>query len=176
MSKKPTCIFDKLCIVKYLPSLRCKHSISHFESVNKRLSFPDSKHSQISLEYIVILGFVMMVLIVILGIALFYSASIKDRIKIIQVNNFGDKIISTAESVYYYGEPSKATISVYLPDGVKNITVLENSLFISTEVYSGEEKRSFLSNVPLEGAISSAPGIKKIVVKAEGNKTIIDSV
>lgn len=134
------------------------------------------KRSQISMEYIIILGFVMIVIIGILGIALTYSGSIKDSIKINQVNNFANKIISTAESVYYYGEPSKATISVYLPDGVKDITIMENSLFISTQVYSGLEKSSFSSDVPIEGIITTSSGIRKIVVMAEGNKTVINSI
>jgi len=135
-----------------------------------------NKKSQISMEYIVILGFVMIVIIGILGMALFYSGSIKDRIKVIQVNNFANKIISTAESVYYYGEPSKATISVYLPEGVKNVTIMENSLIISTQVSSGLEKSSFSSNVPIDGNIAATSGIKKIVVMADGNKTIINSI
>lgn len=134
------------------------------------------KHSQISMEYIIILGFVMIVIIGILGTALFYSGSIKDRIKIIQVNNFANKIITTAESVYYYGEPSKSTISVYLPEGVKEITISQNNLFITTQVSSGLEKSSFSSEVPIDGVISTSSGIKKIVIRAEVNKTAINSV
>lgn len=152
-----------------------------FKKSNSRLHFNNlfltkDKRSQISMEYVVILGFAMIVIIAILGIALFYSGNIKDRIKIIQVNNFANKIVSSAESVYYYGEPSKATISIYLPDGIENITILEKSLFISTQLSSGLEKSSFSSNVPIEGYINIHPGIKRIAVKAEGNKTRIDSV
>jgi uncharacterized protein (UPF0333 family) len=135
-----------------------------------------SKHSQISLEYIIILGFVMIVLMGILGIALFYSGSIKDRIKITQVNNFANKIISTAEGVYYYGEPSKATISVYLPEGIKEISISQNNLFITTQVSSGVEKSSFTSKVPIEGNITASSGIKKVVIRAEENKTSINSL
>ncbi len=157
-----------------LPYSKRSTRVSNQITINKFM--PNSKRSQISMEYVVILGFAMIAIIIILGIALFYSSSIKDRIKTIQVNNFGNKIISTAESVYYYGEPSKATIFVYLPEGVKNITLFENNIFISTEIYSGLEKRYFLSNVPIEGNITISPGIKKIVVKAEGNKTRIETI
>lgn len=126
------------------------------------------------MEYIIILGFVMFALIGILGLAFYYSGGIKDRIRLVQVNNFANKITSTAENVFYYGEPSKATISVYLPEGVKNIEILDKDIIISTYTSSGLEKRAFSSNVPLEGNISFSSGIKKLVVKAEGNRTTIN--
>ena len=132
-------------------------------------------HAQISMEYIIILGFVMFVIIGILGVAFFYSGSIKDRVKVTQIGNFANKIVSSAESVYYYGEPSKATISVYLPDGVKDITITENSIFITTQLSSGLEKSAFSSKVPIEGDITTTSGIKNIVVNAVGNKTMINS-
>ncbi|MEM0465877.1 MAG: hypothetical protein QXW97_04235 [Candidatus Pacearchaeota archaeon] len=133
------------------------------------------KFSQVSIEYLVIIGFVSIILIAILGIAFFYSNGIKDRIKITQVNNFANKIISSSESVYYYGEPSKTTISVYLPEGVENIEINNNEIIISTRISSGLEKTSFKSNVPLTGSISKSSGIKNIVITAEQNKTRINS-
>lgn len=135
-----------------------------------------SKKSQISIEYIIIVGFVTFVLIGILGFAYFYSGNIKDRIKIIQLNNFGNKIISTAESVFYYGNPSKATISVYLPEGVTEIDISENSLFIASYTSTGLQKSSFSSKVPIEGSISASSGIKKIEVIAEESRVSINNL
>lgn len=126
-----------------------------------------SKKSQISIEYIIVIGFVTFILITVLGLALVYSGTIKDRIKIIQVNNFANKILSSAETVYYYGEPSKATISVYLPDGVINLTMIGNTLYIETQTSSGIERNGFLSKVPISGSLTTSPGIKKIEFIAE---------
>jgi hypothetical protein len=134
------------------------------------------KKSQVSMEYIIIIGFVSVVLIAILGIAFFYSGSIKDRIKITQVNNFANKVISSAESIYYYGEPSKTTVSVYLPEGVESIEILESQIVISTRLNSGLDKTSFSSDVPIEGTITTSSGVKRLVVYASQNKTIINSV
>ena len=135
-----------------------------------------NNYAQISMEYIIILGFVMFVIIGVLGVALFYSGSVKDQIRITQVNNFAEKVVSTAETVYYYGEPSKSTISVYLPENVKNITIIDNELFISTQVSSGLERRAFSSNVPITGSISTASGIRKIVINVAGNQANINSI
>lgn len=134
------------------------------------------KKGQISIEYIILVGFITFIIIGTLGIAFFYSGSIKDRIKAIQINNFANKIISTAESVYYYGEPSKATISLYLPEGVKEIEFYERNLLVTIQTSSGLEKIAFSSKVALEGTISIFFGIKNIELSAQGDKIIIRQV
>jgi hypothetical protein len=132
-----------------------------------------NKKSQIGIEYMVIIGFVLIVIMSLLGVAFFYSGSIRDRIKIIQINNFANKIITSSESVYYYGEPSKTTISVYLPESIENIQIVDNSIYITTKVSTGTEKTQFISHVPIEGVITNVPGIRKITITATTNKTTI---
>jgi len=123
--------------------------------------------SQISIEYVIIVGFATFILIGVLSLALIYSGTIKDRIKLVQVNNFANKILSTSESVFYYGEPSKATISAFLPAGVINISILGNTLYIETQTSSGIEKNGFVSKVPIKGNITTSPGIKRLEFTAE---------
>ncbi len=134
------------------------------------------KKAQVSIEYLIIVGFVVAVLIGILAIAFFYSGTIKDRIKMTQINNFANKIISTSESVFYAGEPSRATISAYLPENVKEIEIIENSLVLTFQASSGLNKVSFLSQVPISGAIDSNPGLKKIRAVAEETQVVISQV
>jgi len=131
------------------------------------------KRGQISVEYLVIIGFVTIVVIGILGLALIYSGAIKDKIKISQVNSFANKIISTAESVFYAGEPSKSTISVYLPENVEEILISENSLIISIQTSTGTNRISFSSKVPISGSIGVFSGLKKIKIEADEEKVNI---
>jgi len=135
-----------------------------------------NRKSQISIEYVIIVGFTTFILIGVLSLALIYSGTIKDRIKLVQVNNFANKILSTSESVFYYGEPSKATVSVVLPKGVINITILGNTLYIETQTSSGIEKNGFVSNVPITGDITTSPGIKKLVFTAEETSVSISKL
>jgi len=125
--------------------------------------------AQVGMEYMAILGFVTIILIAVLSMAYFYSGGIKDRLKLTQINNFANKIISTSESVYYYGKPSRATISVYIPEGINNITIINNVVYIETHLSSNIEKNEFHSNVPISGNLSITPGIKKIKIEAEDN-------
>ena len=133
--------------------------------------------SQISFEYLIIMGFVTFVIIGVLGIAMFYSGGIKDRIKITQMTNCANKIISTAESVFYSGYPSRATITCQLPENIQEISISEDSLVISIQTSSGLMKRAFTSNVPIsEGTtewLTISPGIKKVRLEAlDGGNTV----
>ncbi|OGJ19882.1 hypothetical protein A3K73_02730 [Candidatus Pacearchaeota archaeon RBG_13_36_9] len=129
------------------------------------------EYGQVSVEYLIVFGFVTMAIIAILGIALSYSGNLKDNIKFTQLNSYAEKIISASESVFYAGEPSKATIDCYLPEGVKEVQVVENSLFIAVETHTGTDKLSYSSKVPISGSLSGGGGVKKIEVAA--NETSI---
>jgi len=140
----------------------------------------NNKKSQISFEYMIIVGFITFIIVAVMGVALFYSGSIRDRIRLTQVTNCANKIISTAESVFYAGKPSRATITCYLPDNVVDIEVdeSEQSLIISIQTYSGVSVTAFTSNVPISGAVQSETstkiaGVKKIKIEAEDDRAFI---
>ena len=133
----------------------------------------NEKRGQISTEYLIIVSFITFFIIVILGIALIYSGQIRDSIRMSQIEKFGKKIISSAETVFYAGEPSKSTINVYLPEGVTNIQILEKEIVFTTTLSSGINKVSYASRVPIEGTISTNEGIKKIQVLAASDKSLI---
>ena len=107
------------------------------------------------------MSFVTFVLAGILGVAFFYTNGIQDRVRVSQMNNFANKVISAAEYVYSAGEPSKTTVTAYLPENVKNITMQDNTLIISLQTSSGLNKIGFSSGVNITGNITHTPGIKK---------------
>ena len=129
--------------------------------------------SQISMEYLIIVGFATFVILSVLSIAFFYGGVIRDKVKTTQINNFANKVLSTAESVYYYGEPSKATISVYMPDNILNIDISSNALYIEYQTSTGTEKNGFFSKVPISGNITASSGVKRILFLAEEDKVSI---
>ncbi|MBT4136192.1 hypothetical protein HOD75_01840 [archaeon] len=131
------------------------------------------RRGQISFEYLVIMGFVMFVIISILGVAFIYSGSIKDRIKVTQVNNCANKVISSAESIFYTGFPSRTVIDCYLPENLLDIEILENRLFVSVQTSTGIVKTGFSSDVPITGDITSGSGIKRIRVIAQENNVLL---
>lgn len=131
--------------------------------------------AQIGMEYLIVVGFVTFIIIGIMGLAMIYTGVIKDRIRSNQINSFADKLLSTSESVYYKGSPSKATIETYLPENINEITIQDNSLVINSSASSGNNIIAFESDVPIQlsGEINPNPGVKKILIQANENTITI---
>ena len=126
------------------------------------------KRGQISTEYLIVVGFVGFLVLSVLGIAYYYTNSIRDQIRMNQLQSFGNKIITSAESVYYSGVPSRSTINAYLPDGVSSIIVADREIIFSISTSTGINTLSFRSNVKLRliGQISMGEGSKRIQMDA----------
>jgi len=129
------------------------------------------------MELLILMGFLTFVIIGILGIGYFYSNTISDRLKSNQIDSFAKKITSTAETVFYAGEPSKATVSAYLPENTRNIQIIENTIYIEYGLTTGTNKVAYLSNVPIAqdptAQITSTSGIKNIIIIANQTHSII---
>jgi Flp pilus assembly pilin Flp len=131
------------------------------------------KRGQISTEYLVIVGFITFAVITALGIALFYVTEIKDVIKVNQVENFANKLISSSESIFFSGEPSQIEMIGYLPQGVTSITLNSKELIFQVETSSGTNIRAFPSRVTISGTISTDAGVKKLNLLAQDTQVII---
>ena len=129
--------------------------------------------AQSSLEYMLLIGFVTLAISVVLITAYFYINFSKDRIKENQVENFSGKIISSAESVFFSGEPSQTTITIYIPPGVEDINFNAKELEITYITSSGTNKVSFSSRVNLSGEINKLEGTKILIIKALENEVLI---
>jgi hypothetical protein len=151
------------------------------------------KRGQISFEYLMIMGFVVFIIMVLLGIALSYSTSISDRLKVVQIENFAKKIVASSETVFYAGSPSRSTILVDLPEGVKNITVPEpldangygTGILIRYNTAGGLTTSFYESNVPIKiiangcdvgvgNNLCPHKGTRNIVLQAEDEGVDID--
>lgn len=131
------------------------------------------KKAQVGIEYMIIVGFVTFAIMSVLVLAMSYSGQVKDKIKLNQVESFAEQLLNSAESVFFAGEPSKTTINLYLPDGVKEINITSDYLIISVNLSSGENRRVFESKVPIRGTISTGEGIKKLTLTATDNDLFI---
>lgn len=132
------------------------------------------KKGQIGIEYMIIIAFVTFAIMTTLSLAVFYSGQVKDDIKLNQVENFAVQLINSAESVFFAGEPSKATVRLYFPEGVQNVTINSEGLFIIVQGSHGINKRFFTSRVPLSGSISPNQGTKKITLTATETNVLIE--
>ena len=131
------------------------------------------------MEFLILMGFLTMVIVIIIGAGFYYSNTISDRMKTSQIANFANKITSTAEVVFYAGEPSKATITAHLPDGVVDLEIIDNSLIITYKLVTGLNKVAYQISVPTaenqSSTLSSLSGIKSIIIVANQTHAIVSS-
>jgi hypothetical protein len=126
------------------------------------------KRCQSGIEYLIIVGFVTFAIIGVLSLSYFYLGASKDKIRMNQIEVFANKIISTSEAVFYSGEPSQKTITVFIPENVKEVTISNKELIITAETSTGNIKRVFESKVNLNGEIQGK-GTKKLSIIAQEN-------
>lgn len=136
-------------------------------------AMPDGRRAQISVEYLIVVAFVTFLVVALLGIALFYSASIGDQIRFSNLERFAKTLVTNAEEVYYAGEPSRVLLRVYLPSGVTNVEVNANDITFSIVTRSGVNTVAYSSAVPLQGIISSSEGVKRIVLIAQEDHVLV---
>jgi uncharacterized protein (UPF0333 family) len=128
-----------------------------------------TKRGQAGIEYLILVGFVTLAVIIVFSIAIIYSQSIKDTIILNQVESFAEDLISSSEKVFFSGEPSKSTISIYVPHGVSEISFHDKELLIKTSVATGENIRSFNSAVSIQGSINPSEGKKILILTAKND-------
>jgi len=74
--------------------------------------------SQVSIEYLMIIGFVTIITIPLVFLFYKYTAESSDEIITYQINQIANKIVDAAETVYFLGKPSQTTIKVNIPNQI----------------------------------------------------------
>ena len=135
-----------------------------------------TKRGQISTEYLIVVSFVTFVVLSILGIAVFYTTQIQDKVKFDEIDKSARKIVFAAETTFFDGEPAKSTIDVYLPVGITDISITNDNLVFTVDSDSGQNILAYKSSVPIQGSISPSSGLKKIQLTAGPSSVTIAEV
>ena len=122
---------------------------------------------QVSMEYLMVASFALLITIPIIITFYLQSGDINDDINLNQVDQVARKVIDTAESVYYLGSPSKTTLKVYMPPHVKEVGILSRDLSFNITTQAGIINVVRTSNVNMTGNISEEPGIHHLEVRAD---------
>ncbi len=128
------------------------------------------KKAQVSIEYLLITAFAFMFTVPV--IALFYSQShqINEDITAAQTDRIAEEIVNSVNEVYYMGEPSKKTVTVYMPSSVQSVTLRDNKLIMNVSSSAGDYQVVKWADANMTGTIEDFEGIHKIEVKAGFNE------
>ena len=126
------------------------------------------KKSQISVEYMMIIGFVTLMTI---PLILIYHSFVQDsstEITSTQVQQIAQKIAGAAESVYYLGEPSQTTLKVNMPGNVVSANLSAGyEIVFKIRADSGTSDIVQNSPVNITGSLPTAEGLYTITIKAK---------
>ena len=76
--------------------------------------------SQVSVEYMLVMGFAALLTIPLLLIYYTYSADSTDAVATSQALQIARKVVDASESVYYLGKPSQTTLKLNFPEGIQS--------------------------------------------------------
>ncbi|MBW2996245.1 hypothetical protein KY332_03020 [Candidatus Woesearchaeota archaeon] len=125
--------------------------------------------AQVSMEYLIIVGFVAAITIPLILIFTSHSTEMDEQVISNQVDNIASKIVDSAESVYYLGESSKVTFRVYIPKKINSITIGNNEVVFYVSKLVGVDEVVKYCPVPINGSLSTTAGIYDIVVESKGD-------
>ena len=133
------------------------------------------RKAQISMEYLIIVGFVAAITIPLIIIFTTHSTEINEHIISNQADTIASRVVDSAKSVYYLGESSRVTFRVYMPKKVTGITIGNNEVVFYIKKLNGIDEIVKYCPVPINGTISYTTGIHDIVVESKGDYVWVSS-
>ena len=126
-----------------------------------------ASRGQISVEYMVIIGFVTVITIPLIIIYYNFIQESNDEITSAQISQIAKKIVDASESVYYIGEPSQTTLRVNVPDGVVSAN-LSSGKEVVFRIRSGTGEADIVqtTSVNISGSLPTKKGTYAITIKA----------
>mgnify|MGYP001587069032 FL=1 len=123
--------------------------------------------SQVSVEYMFVMGFAALMTIPLLLIYYTYTADSADSVASGQAMQIARKIVDSAESVYYLGKPSQTTLKLNFPDKIESTNLSNREVVFRMNVQSGTTDIVQVSSVNLSGSLPTTEGIHIVTIKAD---------
>ena len=125
------------------------------------------KDAQISVEYLVIIGFVTVITIPLIIIYYTFTQESNEEITSLQIIQIAKKIVDAAESVYYMGEPSQTALRINMPDNVI-LANLSSGKEVVFKIRSGTGEADIVqtTSINISGNLPTNMGTYIVTVKA----------
>lgn len=131
--------------------------------------------SQVSLEYLMIIGFAVLITIPLLLIYFSQYSSTNDLVSTSQALQIARLIVDSSESVYYLGEPSQTTLKLNFPDNIYSTNLSNREVVFKIVTASGITDVVQVSSVNLSGSLPTTQGIHFVTIKSQGTYVQITS-
>ena len=137
-------------------------------------TMPTDKKAQVSMEYLSIIGFVVIIVSILIVISTVYSRQVNDQILLNQADRLAKDIVDSAEKVYYWGPPSRITLKSYIPAGIQSIQIISNEVVFTVRTQNGLSDISYKAPVNITGYINNSEGLRNIRIESQTNFVYIN--
>ena len=123
--------------------------------------------SQISVEYMLVMGFATLMTIPLLLIYYSYAANSSDTVAASQALQIARKIVDASETVYYIGKPSQTTLKLSFPDKIASTNLSNYEVVFKIKTKDGVTDIVQVSSVNITGNLPISQGLHLITIKAD---------
>ena len=81
--------------------------------------------AQSSLEYMLVIAITFAIIVPTTYLFYSYAKSSSEEVKDSQIINIGRSMIDTAQTIFYSGQGSKATLELNVPDNIENVKIID---------------------------------------------------
>ena len=131
--------------------------------------------SQVSVEYLFIMGFATLMTIPLIVIYYTYYSDSTDAVASSEAFQITRKIVDASESVYYLGKPSQTTLKLNFPNNIYSTNLSNKEVVFKIKTKEGITDIVQVSSVNMNGSLPTSQGIHVITVKAESGYVQITS-
>jgi uncharacterized protein (UPF0333 family) len=132
-------------------------------------------NAQVSIEYMLIIGFATIMTIPILIIYYSYTSDSSEAIAASQALQIARNVVDSSDSVYYLGKPSQTTLKLNFPNNIDSINLSNREVVFNMKTRNGIGEVIQLSSVNLSGSLPTSPGIHTVTLKAQDGYVEISS-
>ena len=131
--------------------------------------------SQVSVEYMLVMGFAALMTLPLLIIYYTYSSDSSESVATSQALQVARRIVDASESVYYLGSPSQTTLKLNFPDRIYSTNLSNKELVLKIKTRNGLTDVVQVSAVNMSGALPTSQGVHVITITAQDNYVQITS-
>lgn len=130
---------------------------------------------QVSVEYMLVMGFATLMTLPLLLIYYTYTSDSSDSVATSQALQVSRRIVDASESVHYLGKPSQTTLKLNFPERIDSINLSNRELVFKVKTRNGITDIVQVSVVNMSGSLPTSQGIHIITIKADDGYVQITS-
>ncbi|HLC49974.1 MAG TPA: hypothetical protein VJI97_00935 [Candidatus Nanoarchaeia archaeon] len=135
-----------------------------------------AKKGQISVEYMMIIGFATMMALPLLIIYYNYSSDATEAVASGQAMQIARLIADSSESVYFLGSPSQTTLKLNFPDNIESTNLSNREVLFRMELREGRTTDIVqISSVNMSGTLPKTAGMHTVTILAQDGYVLVTS-